>query len=214
MADNSQSVSRAGDSAIDAASPDAAAKENEGLPALSPLMTRVDVVVAGLIAVVAATITIAMPQLIASGGIDTQRDFSTLPASLVPQLAFGLLTIVALALLVLSWKRAQGGNGRALAGELDGFGRAGVIAVIAIAYAVTMTWLGYILATMLMTVVVSYYLGLRNPLAFIPGALIIPFVVRFVFERLLLISLPGSSIESVGAVEEAVLQYFVRHILH
>ena len=44
----------------------------------TPLMARLDVAVAAVLALIAATITVAMPKLIASGGIDTERDFSTL----------------------------------------------------------------------------------------------------------------------------------------
>ena len=85
--------------------------------------------------------------------------------------------------------------------------RAGIATIIAIAYAACVPWLGYILATMLMTAAMAWYLGLRNPLMFIPGVIVIPVTIRFVFERLLLISLPRSSIESIGAVEDAVLRY-------
>ena len=60
--------------------------------------------------------------------------------------------------------------------NLAGLQRAGVAAVIAVAYAASVTWLGYILSTMLMTAAMAYYLGLRNPLAFIPGVIIIPIV--------------------------------------
>jgi hypothetical protein len=36
---------------------------------------------------------------------------------------------------------------------------------------------------------------------------VVPVLIRFVFERLLLISLPRSSIESIGLVEDAVLRF-------
>ena len=76
-----------------------------------------------------------------------------------------------------------------------------------------MTWLGYILSTMLMTAAMAGYLGLRNPLTFIPGVIVIPIAIRFVFERLLLISLPRSSIESVGVIEDAVLRFLAHTII-
>jgi hypothetical protein len=85
--------------------------------------------------------------------------------------------------------------------------RAGVATLIAVAYASSVTWLGYILSTMLMTAAMAWYLGLRNPLAFVPGVIVIPVTIRFVFERLLLISLPRSSIEQIGVVEDAVLRF-------
>jgi hypothetical protein len=179
--------------------------------ALTPLMARLDVVVAAILALIAATLTVAMPQLIASGGIDTERDFSTLSPALIPRLAFGFLTVLAVAALISAAQTVRSGIGRPRADEFTRLQRAGIAAAIAIAYAATVTWLGYTLSTMLMTAAMAYFLGLRNPLAFIPGVIVVPVVIRFVFERLLLISLPRSSIESIGGVEDAVMR-FLTHI--
>jgi hypothetical protein len=152
-----------------------------------------------------------MPYLIASGGIDTERDFATLSSALIPRIAFGLLTVLSLVVLAMAVQTVRSGAGRPRQDETGRLWRAAVVSAIAIAYAATTTWLGYILATMLMTAAMAWYLGLRNPLAFIPGVIVIPVAIRFVFERLLLISLPRSSIESVGVVEDAVLR-FLAHI--
>jgi hypothetical protein len=91
--------------------------------------------------------------------------------------------------------------------------RAGVATLIAVAYAASVTWLGYILATMLMTAVMAWYLGLRNPIAFVPGVLVIPVAIKFVFERLLLISLPRSEIESIGLVDDAVMRFLSKLLI-
>jgi len=179
----------------------------EHIVALTPLMARVDVAVAAIVALLAATITIAMPKLIASGGIDTERDFATMSAALIPRIAFGTLTVLAIIVLISAIQTVKSGIGRRRAAELSGLRRAGIAAIIVVAYALSVTWLGYILSTMLMTVTMAGYLGLRNPLFFIPGVIIIPITIRFVFERLLLISLPRSSIESVGVIEDAVLRF-------
>lgn len=181
----------------------------EQVIAFTPLMARLDVAVAAVMALIAATITIAMPKLIASGGIDTERDFSTMSPALIPQLAFGLLTVLALAAVVPAVRTVRSGVGRPRADELGRLQRAGVATIIALAYAASVTWLGYILSTMLMTAAMAWYLGLRNPLAFIPGVIILPILIRFVFERLLLISLPRSSIESIGAIEDAVMRFLI-----
>jgi hypothetical protein len=103
----------------------------------------------------------------------------------------------------------RSGLGQPRPDELSRMQRAGIATVIAIGYALSVTTLGYILATMLMTAAMAWYLGLRNPFAFIPGVIVIPILIRFVFERLLLISLPRSSIESIGLVEDAVLRFLV-----
>jgi Tripartite tricarboxylate transporter TctB family len=178
---------------------------------LSPLMARVDVAVAAIVALIAITVTIAMPSLIASGGIDTERDFATMSPALIPRIAYGILTVLAVIVMISAIQTVRSGVGRPRENEIAGLRRAGIGAIIAVAYAASLTWLGYILATMLMTAAMAFYLGLRNPLTFIPGVIIIPVAIRFVFERLLLISLPRSSIESVGFVEDAVLR-FLAHI--
>jgi len=190
--------------------------EADALKPLSPLMARVDVAVAIAIALIAAAVTLAMPLLIATSSLDPAHDFSTLPSSLIPRLAFGVLTVIAAASVwpALSRARSVGPASPSNRYELDRLRRAVIMALIAVAYAACVTWLGYILATMVMTAVLAFYLGLRNPIAFIPGVIIVPIVIRFVFERLLLISLPRSSIESVGVVEDAVMQFLVRHLLH
>jgi Tripartite tricarboxylate transporter TctB family len=208
--DSQASSSDSGDrSGTQTAEPSAEAVEKT--IALTPLMARLDVVVAAIVALLAATITVVMPSLIASGGIDTERDFATLSAALIPRIAYGILTLLAVIVMISAIQTVRSGVGRPRENELAGLRRAGIAAIIAVAYAASLTWLGYILATMLMTAAMAFYLGLRNPLTFIPGVIIIPVAIRFVFERLLLISLPRSSIESVGFVEDAVLR-FLAHI--
>jgi hypothetical protein len=207
LTDETQGGSRGGRDRPDAPSAELSAEAIEPTVALSPLMARLDVAVAAALALIAATITVAMPQLIASGGIDTERDFSTLSSALIPRMAFGFLAVLALAVMVPAIATVSGGIGRSRPDELSRLWRAGIAALIAVAYGASVTWLGYILSTMLMTAAMAYYLGLRNPLAFIPGVIVIPVLIRFVFERLLLISLPRSSIESIGVVEDEVLRY-------
>lgn len=207
LTDETQGGARGGnDAALAGPSPE----DIDAAVALSPLMARVDVAVAALLGLVGATLTAAMPMLIVSGGIETERDFATLSSAIIPQMAFGALTVLALVALFPAAQTLRDGAGRSRVDEIGRFQRAGIAMVIAIAYAASVTTLGYILATMLMTAVMAWYLGLRNPLTFIPGVLIVPIVIRFVFERLLLIALPRSSIESIGLVEDAVIRFLVK----
>ena len=208
---DSQASSPEGGDGSGARTADLSVEAVEQAVPLTPLMTRLDVAVAAILALIAATATVAMPSFIVSGGIDTERDFATMSPALIPRLAFGILTVLALMVLVTAVQTLRSGVSRPRVGELDGLRRAGIAAVIAVAYAASVTWLGYILSTMLMTAAMAAYLGLRNPATFIPGVIIIPIAIRFVFERLLLISLPRSSIESVGVVEDAVMR-FLTHI--
>jgi hypothetical protein len=207
LADSSRGGPHEGVAPLDVSRAELSAETVEAAVAFSPLMARLDVAVAVVLALVGAALTIAMPQLIAEGGIATERDFTTLSPALIPRLAFGCVTVLAIAAIVPAVRAVLSGIGRPRAGELVRMRRAAVAALIAVAYAASVTSLGYILSTMLMTAVLAYYLGLRNPLAFIPGVLILPIAIRFIFERLLLISLPRSSIEGVGLVEDAVMRF-------
>jgi len=63
------------------------------------------------------------------------------------------------------------------------------------------------------TAVTSYFLGLRRPLAYVPGVFVVPIAVRFIFERLLYIALPRSEIELVAAIEDAVIGVLVKILL-
>jgi hypothetical protein len=205
--DSERDGARAGGDGSDAPAVALSAEAVEQAVAPSPLMAGLDVAVAAAIALVAATLTIAMPQLIASGGIDTERDFATLSSALIPRMAFGILALLSVVVLLQAVQAVRGGISRPRSEEGGRLLRAGVAMLIAVAYASSVTWLGYILSTMLMTAAMAWYLGLRNPLAFVPGVIVIPVTIRFVFERLLLISLPRSSIEQIGVVEDAVLRF-------
>jgi len=181
--------------------------------ALSPLLARLDVIVTALICLAAAALAIMMPQLVESGGIDIGRSYATMAASLIPRLIFGILAIVAAIATIAAVSRHRHVETVSPGDELDRFSRAAFVALIILFYALTVTWLGFILATMIVAAVISYFLGLRNPLAYIPGVLIIPILIRFVFERLLLISLPRSRIESVGHIEDQVIRFLVETLL-
>lgn len=185
----------------------------DSVVALTPLMARLDVAVAAIFAVIGATLTVAMPALIDTGGIETERDFTTLSPAHIPRMAFGALTVLAIIAIIPAVETVRSGIGRRRADEWSRLRRAGVATLIAVAYAASVTILGYIPATMLMTAVMAWYLGLRNPLAFVPGVLVIPVAIKFVFERLLLISLPRSEIESIGLVEDAVLRFLSKLLI-
>jgi len=181
--------------------------------ALSPLLARLDVIVTALICLSAALLSIIMPQLVESGGIEIGRSYTTMSPSLIPRLIFGVLAVVAGIATVAAVKRFREVKTVSPGDEFERFGRAAIVAVVVLAYALTVTWLGFILSTMIVAAVLSYFLGLRNPLAYIPGVLIIPILIRFVFERLLLISLPRSRIESVGHIEDQVIRFLVENLL-
>jgi hypothetical protein len=181
--------------------------------ALTPLLARLDVIVTALICVVAAVLAIIMPQLVESGGISIGRSYATMSASLIPRLVFGMLAGVAAIATVAAVARYRSSTTVSPGDELDRFSRAGFVALIVLLYALSVTWLGFILATVIVATVISYFLGLRNPFAYIPGVIIVPVVVRFIFERLLFISLPRSRIEAVGHIEDQLIRFLADTLL-
>lgn len=181
--------------------------------ALTPLLARLDVIVTALICFAAALLAIIMPQLVESGGIAIGRSFTTMSPSLIPRLIFGVLAVVAAIATVAAVGRYRRIETVSPGDEFDRFSRAGFVALVILFYALTVTWLGFILATMIVAAILSYFLGLRNLLAFTPGVVVVPIIIRFVFERLLLIALPRSRIETIGQIEDQLMRFLVDNLL-
>ncbi len=189
------------------------AEDKTDTPAPSRLLARVEVAVAVLLTLGAGAIAIFMPRLIGRGGIETARDFLTISPAFFPALAMGLLTVVCVPYAINAVRGLAKSNEAHTGEDLVRLKRAGFMVVIAICYAASMSWMGFILATMLMALIVSYFLGLRKPLAFLPGVIMVPIIIRFVFERLLYIALPRSEIEFVAAIEDALIRFLVTVLL-
>ncbi len=84
---------------------------------------------------------------------------------------------------------------------------------IAAGYAWFVTGLGFGLATLIMTALVAVFLGLRQWWIVLSLSVLAPIVIRFVFERLLLISLPRSEIELIGGVEDGIMKFLTSILL-
>ncbi len=184
-----------------------------GDPVPDRLLAWTELIVAVLLTVSALAIAVFMTELIGSGGIETAEDYLHLTPDFFPRMTMLLLAAVCVRYAI----GAARGLARSTAShdpeDLERFGRAGFMVVVAVCYALTISWLGFILATMIVAAVVSYFLGLRNPLAFVPGVLVVPIAIRFIFERYLYIALPRSEIEAVAAVEDAVIGVLVKVLL-
>ena len=181
--------------------------------AMSPLMARLDVGASAAICIAAGALAIFMPDLVTSGGIIIARSYQSLSPSLIPRLVFAVLALAAAIATYSAYRRLRTGNFEQPADEAERFRRAGTIALIVLFYALSVTWLGFIPSTMIVAAVTAWFLGLRNPLGFIPSVIIVPIAARFIFERLLLISLPRSQIESLGQFEDATMRIFVDLLL-
>ena len=189
------------------------AEDKSDTPAPSRLLARVEVAVAVLLTFGAGAIALFMPKLIGRGGIETARDFLTISPAFFPRLAMGLLAVICVRYAINAVRGLTKSNEAHTGEDLVRLKRAGFMVVVAVCYAGLMSWMGFILATMLMALIVSYFLGLRKPLAFVPGVILVPITIRFVFERLLYIALPRSEIEFVAAIEDAVIKFLVTVLL-
>jgi hypothetical protein len=184
-------------------------REGGGDPVRSRLLAWAELVVAVLLAVTALIFAIFMPALIGSGGIEMARDYLHLTPDFFPRLTMVLLSAVCARYAVGAARGLARSTGRHDDEDLEKLKRAGFMVLVAVFYAATISWLGFILATMLVATVVSYFLGLRKPWSFVPCVIIGPIAIRFVFERWLYIALPRSEIEFVAVAEDAVIGFLV-----
>ncbi len=181
--------------------------EDETPTPQSLTMRRLEVLLAALLTCSAAGLAIFMPSLIASGGIKSSQDFITLSPIFFPRLAFGILALICLGYAVNAVRQLRPGSLSFGTDEADRFTRAGLMMVVAVFYAFLVAWLGFIPSTMVMTAVVTIFLGITSPLALLPGTIFIPIVIRFIFERLLLIALPRSEIEFIAVIEDSLMKF-------
>ena len=183
-----------------------AAEEEVSTPQ-STIMRRLEVVLAAFLTCSAAGLAIFMPSLIASGGIKSSQDFITLSPIFFPRLAFGILALICLGYAVNAVRQLRPGSLSFGTDEADRFTRAVLMMVVAVFYAFLVAWLGFIPSTMVMTAVFTIFLGITSPLALLPGTIFIPIVIRFIFERLLLIALPRSEIEFIAVIEDSLMKF-------
>ena len=181
--------------------------DNELANAPSPMMLRLEIYLAGGMTLLSAGLSVFMPYLIASGGITSAQDFLTLSPVFFPRLAFAVLAALCAFYTLDAWRRARYVHFAADPGETERFLRGAKMIVIVAAYSIFVAVLGYGLSTLLMAGAVIWYLGIRQIWVIAPMAVLMPIVVRFIFERLLLISLPRSDYEAIAVVEDAIMKF-------
>jgi hypothetical protein len=180
-------------------------EENPDLQSLT--MLRLETGIAFLLTLFSAGLSLFMPQLVQSGGIVAAQSFITLSPVFFPRLAFALLAIMGLSYFLKSVRQLSGPSASPVLDRSDRFLRAGLMLLVVVIYALLVSSLGFILSSMLMTLLVSAYLGLTNPLALCSVTVVIPILIRFIFERLLLISLPRSEFELIAGMEDALMKF-------
>ncbi len=183
------------------------ASDEESTSAPSPTMLRLEVYLAGGMTLLAAGFAVFMPYLIASGGITSAQDFLRLSPIFFPELAFAVLAVLCAFYTLDAWRRARYVHSAADTNEAERFIRGAKMIVIVAAYSLLVSALGYGLSTLLMASAVIWYLGIRQIWIVASVSILMPIVVRFIFERLLLISLPRSDYEAIAVVEDAIMKF-------
>ena len=182
--------------------------EKPSLP--SPALARLDVAVAAFIALAGAALSIAMPLMVLEGGIREAQEFMRLSPVFFPRVAFGVMAVLGLIQLVRSIRRLPGAAPATGEGWISKYQNPILVSALIIAYAYVIPWLGFSAAGFAGLSLLIIALGGRGWREVLPFAVLAPLVVRFVFERLLLISLPRAFFEVISVPEEALLQFLSR----
>lgn len=173
----------------------------------SPMMLRLEICLAAAMMLLSVGFAAFMPYLIATGGISSAQDFLRLTPVFFPRLAFAVLAALCAFYLINAWRSARNIQSAANPDEAVRFQRGVVMIVVIAAYSLLVSALGYGLSTLLMAGAVIWYLGIRQIWIVASVSVLMPIVVRFIFERLLLISLPRSDYEAIAVVEDAIMKF-------
>ncbi len=173
-------------------------------------LALLEVAVAALFALGGAALAVGMPGLVIEGGIRQAHEFINLSPVFFPRLAFGVLAVLGLAYLgraAREWRRTLSWEGEPWASK---YRNVLMILSFIVIYALLLRWLGFGGATFLAVGGVTIGLGSRRWWQILPLAVFAPVVIRFVFERLLLISLPRAEFEFLAVPEEALMKLLLR----
>ena len=171
-------------------------------------------VVSAIITILAVYFFFAMPGLIAQGGIPAaQTDFLKLSPIFFPRLAFALLAWLGFTYFLGNLRQLPMASEGKIFEEKRTLVRVLTLYAIAVVYPFLLPWLGFTLPTILLMGSMTLFLGTRIWWQVVGFSLLTPVTIRFVFERLLAISLPRASIQSIEAAEEALMQMLVSILL-
>ena len=181
--------------------------DSESANAPSPMMLRLEIYLAAALMLLAAGLAVFMPYLIATGGITAAQDFLRLTPVFFPRLAFTVLAALCAFYLLNAWREGRYVRFAENPDEVVRFRRGALMIAVIAAYSLLVSALGYGLSTLLMAGAVIWYLGIRQIWIVASVSIVMPIVVRFIFERLLLISLPRSDYEAIAVVEDAIMKF-------
>ena len=158
----------------------------------------------------ALTLYAIMPSLIAQGGIpEAQTDFLRLSPVFFPRLAFAILTGLSLTYFISTARLLKQADEGSVFEESGTLQRVLTLYSIALIYPFLLPSLGYVVSTIFLMGGMTLYLGTRIWWQVLSFAVLTPITIRFVFERLLSISLPRSDFDFIANTEEGLMQVLV-----
>lgn len=159
-----------------------------------------------VITIAAGYLALDMPSLVQQGGIEEAHDFIHLSSVFFPRLSFALTSIIGLCLIFRNVRDMQAAGLPRIAIDYRKYLRVLAVVALLLAYGSLLSPLGYGIATLLAAAAMAYFLGLRSWIALVAFSVTTPLVTRFVFERLLAISLPLSRYEPLAELEQDLMR--------
>jgi hypothetical protein len=159
------------------------------------------------IAVGAGYLAIAMPSFVHEGGIQEAQDFIRLTPVFFPRLSFGLTSVISLILVFRMLRTAPGAHVLQFSFRARDYANVLIMSALILGYAVLLPVLGYGLATMLAIAATTFFLGMRSLAPLLAFSVATPVATRFIFERLLAISLPLCRYEPIAELEQALMRF-------
>ena len=159
------------------------------------------------IAVGAGYLSIAMPTFVQEGGIQETQDFVRLTPVFFPRLSFGLTSVISWILVFRMLRAVPGAQALRFTFTPSTYARVLVMSGLIVGYASLLPFFGYGPATLLAVAATTYFLGMRSWLPLLAFSVVTPVVTRFIFERLLAISLPLCHYEPVAELEQELMRF-------
>ena len=157
----------------------------------------------------AGYIALAMPGLVRQEGMQEAQTFLHLSPVFFPQLSFALTCLISALFLVQAARRLPPAGRVAGGTAKEKYWNVAIMCVLIIVYGLLLPLLGFGFATLLALGVTSYALGTRSWWQLAAYSIVTPVIIRFIFERVLYISLPLSPIEFLTNFEQGLMKFLV-----
>lgn len=163
--------------------------------------------IAVVIALGAGYLAVAMSSFVIQGGMPETQAFLRLSPVFFPRISFGLTSLISFILVFRTLKSVPRRDAFRFRIDLAVYGRVLVMSALVVIYAVMLPFFGYGIATLLAVAATTFFLGIRSWVPLLAFSFVTPVVTRFIFERLLAISLPISPYEPLAALEQDLMRF-------